>query len=77
MGKCGGPLEDLLIRRAKVASVLHLITLADSIAANTLRGGSKEDEGNWIVERVSRGAEPVSIDEIKNTINKVIGNAPP
>ncbi|WP_243665633.1 hypothetical protein [Vulcanisaeta sp. JCM 16159] len=71
-----GPLEDLLIRRAKVASVIHLITLTDSIAANVLRGGGMEDEGNWIVERVSSGAEPVSIDEVKNAINKVVGNAP-
>ncbi|WP_054843816.1 hypothetical protein [Vulcanisaeta souniana] len=71
-----GPLEDLLIRRARVASVLHLITLADSIAANVLRSGDMKDEGNWIVERVSKGAEPVDINEIKDAINKVMGNAP-
>ncbi|MGC8987888.1 CRISPR-associated endonuclease Cas3'' [Infirmifilum sp.] len=75
-----GDPDELLVRRARVASILHLIVVADSVAAHVLRTercGSSElrDEANYIVERVSRGAEPLDMNQIRQSIMNAIMKA--
>ncbi|MGB9622675.1 MAG: CRISPR-associated endonuclease Cas3'' [Candidatus Bathyarchaeia archaeon] len=70
-----GDSNELLVRRAKVASLLHLLIVSDSIAANIVRqgrcGSSGRDEGTYITKRALHGAELLN-DQVINEINKII-----
>lgn len=56
--------EASLVFRNKVAALLHILNVCDSVAANINRGDEK-DEGNWIAERAFQGAELLKKDNIK------------
>jgi CRISPR/Cas system-associated endonuclease Cas3-HD len=60
----GSPFK-LNVLRNKVATLLHMLAISDSIGAYIGRRSKckkDNDEGTWIIERIREGAEPISID---------------
>ncbi len=70
-----GDPDTLLIRRAKVALLLHPLVVSDSLAANIIRGkgcGRYEvDEGTFITRRALDGAEFIT-DELIQVIENLL-----
>lgn len=68
-----GSLHSLHMLRGRVAAVLHLLVVSDSVAAHIGRSGRCEkdrDEATWIVRRVAESSEPVSIDELREILKR-------
>ncbi|GAY25374.1 HD domain-containing protein [Desulfurococcaceae archaeon AG1] len=68
-----GSLHRLHMVRGRVAAVLHLMVVSDSVAAHIGRSGlckGDKDEATWIVRRVAENSEPVSIDELENILRR-------
>ncbi len=73
-----GDPDELLIRRAKIASLLHPLVVSDSIAANIVRRNkcgdyNKKDEGTYITRRALAGAELLN-NQVIGEIEKAIEN---